>query len=197
MNHTLTRWEPLRELEDLQNRLSSVFGRAPVRRSNGHEEITLPDWSPVADITEDDKEYVIQAELPDVPPDAVKVTVENGVLTISGDRKFDKEEKGKRYHRVERAYGSFVRAFTLPEGSDPEKVRAEFKDGMLLVHLPKSEKAKPKQIEVQVSSDKGSQSSKSQSQQTSHTQGSISQQGGTSGSQQQQQQQQRQSSARS
>ena len=163
MTSTLTRWEPLRELEDLQNRLSSVFSRAPVRRENGREEITLADWAPLADITEDDKEYVIKAELPEIPPESVKVTVENGVLTISGERTFEKEEKGKKYHRIERAYGSFVRAFTLPEDSEAEKIRAEFKDGMLTVHLPKSEKAKPKHIEVQVAHN-GAQNSKQQQQ---------------------------------
>jgi HSP20 family protein len=150
MINTLTRWEPLRELEDLQNRLSTVFSRAPVRRGNGHEEITLADWSPLADITEDDKEYLIRAELPDLKREDVKVTVENGVLTISGERKMEKEEKGKKYHRVERAYGSFARSFTLPEDSAAEKIQAEFKDGILTVHLPKNEKARPKQIEVKV-----------------------------------------------
>jgi HSP20 family protein len=150
MTSTLTRWEPLRELEDLQNRLSSVFSRAPVRRENGREDITLADWAPLADITEDEKEYVIKAELPEIPPESVKVTVENGVLTISGERTFEKEEKGKKYHRVERAYGSFVRAFTLPEDAQPDKIRADFKEGMLSIHLPKSEQAKPKQIEVRV-----------------------------------------------
>ena len=80
----------------------------------------------------------------------VKVTVENGVLTLSGERKFEKEEKNKKYHRVERAYGSFMRRFTLPDDADPENVKAEFKDGMLTVHLSKSEKAKPKQREVAV-----------------------------------------------
>jgi HSP20 family protein len=148
--NALTRWEPLKELEDLQNRLSSAFGRAPIRRGGDREEITLADWSPLADITEDDHEYVIKAELPDLKKEDVKVTVENGVLTISGERKLEKEEKGKKYHRVERAYGSFVRSFTLPDDADAEKVQAEFKDGILTVHLPKNEKAKPKQIEVKV-----------------------------------------------
>ena len=80
----------------------------------------------------------------------VKVSVENGVLTITGERKFEKEENNKKYHRVERAYGSFVRCFALPEVADADKVNAEFKDGVLRAHLPKSGKAKPKQIEVKV-----------------------------------------------
>ena len=148
--HTLTRWEPFREMEDLQNRLSTFFSRAPMRRGNGKESITLPEWTPLADITEDDREYVIKAELPELRKEDVKVTVENGVLTMSGERKFEKEEKKKKYHRVERGYGSFVRTFALPEDADADKIKAEFKHGMLEVHLPKNEKAKPKQIEVHV-----------------------------------------------
>jgi HSP20 family protein len=151
MINTLTRWEPLREMEDFQNRLSTLFGR-PLRRTNGHgrEEITLADWMPLADITEDEKEYLIKAELPELKKEDVKVTVENGVLTISGERKFEKEEKKKKYHRVERGYGTFMRSFTLPDDADGNKVKAEFKNGLLTVRLPKSEHAKPKQIEVNV-----------------------------------------------
>ena len=151
MINTLTRWEPLREMEEFQNRLSTLFGR-PMRRSNGHgrEDITLADWTPVADITEDEKEYLIKAELPEMKKEEVKVTVENAVLTISGERKFEKEEKKKKYHRIERGYGTFVRSFTLPDDADASKVKAEFKNGLLTVHLPKSEKAKPKQIEVNI-----------------------------------------------
>ena len=148
MINTLTRWEPFRELEELQNRLSTIVSRGP--RANGREDMTIADWVPTADISEDDKEYLIKAELPDLKKEDVKVTVENGVLTISGERKFEKEEKNKKYHRVERAYGTFVRSFTLPDDADANKVKAEFKDGMLTVHLPKSEQAKPKQIEVNV-----------------------------------------------
>ena len=148
--NALTRWEPFREMEDLQNRLSTLFGRTPLRRGNGKENITLPEWTPLADITEDDSEYVIKAELPELRREDVKVTVENGVLTISGERKFEKEEKKKKYHRVERGYGSFVRTFALPEDADAEKVKAQFKQGILEVHLRKNEKAKPKQLEVNV-----------------------------------------------
>ncbi len=147
---TLTRWEPFREMEDMQNRLSTLFGRAPIRRTNGHEDITLAEWSPLADITEDEREYLIKAELPELKREDVKVTVENGVLTISGERKFEKEEKKRKFHRVERGYGTFMRSFTLPDDADANKVKAEFKSGLLTVHLPKSEHAKPKQIEVNV-----------------------------------------------
>lgn len=150
MINTLARYEPLQELEEIQNRLSSFFGRSPGRRRNGHGDLALADWAPTADISEDENEYVIKAELPELKKEDVKVTVENGVLTISGERKFEKEEKNKKYHRVERAYGRFARSFALPGDADASKVKAEFKDGMLTVHLPKSEKAKPKQIEVKI-----------------------------------------------
>jgi HSP20 family protein len=146
----LTRWNPFREMEELQNRLLSVFNLTAPRRGDGQESITVAEWAPLVDIIEDDKEYLIKAELPEMRKEDVKVTVENGVLTISGERKLEKEEKGKRYHRIERAYGSFVRSFTLPDDADADKVSAEFKDGVLKVHVAKSEAAKPKQIEVKV-----------------------------------------------
>jgi HSP20 family protein len=149
MQKTLTRWEPLGEMEEFQNRLSTLFSR-PLRRGNGREEITLPEWTPLADITEDEKEYLIKADLPGMKKEDVKVTVENGVLIISGERQFEKEEKKRKYHRVERGYGTFMRSFTLPDDADGDKIKAEFKNGLLTVHLPKSEHAKPKQIEVNV-----------------------------------------------
>ena len=145
----LTKWNPFRELEDIQNRLSSLFGRTPMR-GLGEEAMTVSEWTPLVDIVEDDKEYLIKAELPEVKKEDVKVTVENGVLTITGERKFEKEEKGKKYHRIERAYGSFMRSFTLPEGAAGDKISAEFKEGVLKVHLAKSAEAKPKSIDVKV-----------------------------------------------
>lgn len=147
----LTRWDPFKEMEETQNRLARFFGLTPPRPGNGGQEtMTITEWSPSVDITEDDKEYLVKADLPDVKKDDVKVTVENGVLTITGERKFEKEEKGKKYHRIERSYGNFLRSFTLPDAADGAKVAAEFKDGVLKVHLPKSEKAKPKAVEVKV-----------------------------------------------
>jgi HSP20 family protein len=148
---TLTRWDPFKELDELQNRLSTLFGRAPVRKDGGREEaMTLAEWAPLVDIIEEEKEYRIKAELPEVNKSDVKVTVQDDVLTIAGERTFEKEDTGRKYHRVERAYGSFARSFTLPEDADAAKVSADFKDGVLIVHLPKSEKARPKSIEVKV-----------------------------------------------
>jgi HSP20 family protein len=150
--NALTRWNQLRQLEALQQGLGSLFSRSQTQWPEGQEEpLAVAEWAPLVDISEDDKEYLIKAELPEVKKDDVKVTAEEGTLTITGERKFEKEEKGKKYHRVERAYGSFVRNFSLPDDASPAQVSAEFKDGVLTVHLVKDEKAKPQQVEVTVS----------------------------------------------
>lgn len=146
----LVRWDPFRELEEMSDRLNRVFTRPSVRTNGNKEQLTVADWMPIVDISETDGEYLIKAELPEVKKEDVKVTVENGVLTLQGERRQEKEEKGKKYHRVERSYGSFVRSFTLPESIDESGVKAEYKDGVLNLHLPKSEKVKPKAIEVKV-----------------------------------------------
>jgi HSP20 family protein len=145
---TLSRWNPMKEMEDMQKRFASLM---PSLTGNGETEtLTIAEWSPSVDISEDDKEYAVKAELPDVKKEDVKVNVENGVLTITGERKFEKEEKTKKYHRIERSYGNFTRSFTLPEGVKADKVSAEFKDGVLNVRIPKDESAKPKAIEIKV-----------------------------------------------
>jgi len=141
-------------MEDMHRRISSLIDWNPLRRStlSGEDEnITVPEWVPLVDIVEDEKEYLVKVELPEVQKDDVKVTVEGGTLTISGERKSEKEVKGRRLHRVERYYGSFERSFSIPDDAESNEVKAEFKDGMLRVHLAKSEHAKPKQIEVKVS----------------------------------------------
>lgn len=148
----LTRWDPIREMTEIQNRFANLMGRAPLQlqENSGEEALMTTEWVPAVDIAEDNKEYVIKAELPDVRREEVKVSVENGLLTISGERKFEKEEKDKKYHRVERAYGYFSRSFSLPDAADAEQVKAEYKDGVLHVHVPKSESKKAKRIEVKV-----------------------------------------------
>jgi HSP20 family protein len=150
MNKSLTRWNPMRELEDFQHRILSAFNPNSSRRSNGQEALIMAEWMPPVDISEDEKEYVITAELPEVRKEDVKVTVENGVLTITGERRFEKTEENKKWHRVERSYGTFARTFSLPDDIDPAKVNAEFKNGMLKIHVAKSEAARPKQIDVKV-----------------------------------------------
>lgn len=149
---SLVRWDPFRDLEDMSERLNRILQRPLLGRTAdaGRERLTVPDWAPPVDIIETPEEFVLKADLPEINKEEVKVTVENGVLSIAGERKQEKEEKGKRYHRIERSYGSFLRTFTIPDNVDETKVRAEFKDGILNLRLPKTEKAKPKAIDVKV-----------------------------------------------
>jgi HSP20 family protein len=152
---SITRWDPFRELEDMSDRLNRVFARSALATPRGgadtREGFLSFDWAPSVDIAETPDAFEIKAELPDVRKEEVKVSVEDGQLRISGERKQEKEEKGKRFHRVERSYGSFMRTFSLPENVDDSRLSAEYKDGVLKVVLPKTEKAKPKAIAVKVS----------------------------------------------
>ncbi len=145
----LIKWDPFRELEDVSNRLNRVFGR-PLSRVEPNEMFTVADWTPSADISETDTAYLIKAEIPGVNKEDVKVTIQDGMLTIQGERKMEKEEKDKKFHRIERSYGSFMRSFRVPDDADESGVKAEFKDGMLNVTLNKTEKPKPKSINVSV-----------------------------------------------
>ncbi|MDX2051616.1 MAG: Hsp20/alpha crystallin family protein [Polyangiaceae bacterium] len=149
---SLVRWDPFRELEDMTSRLNRIFSTPAHTRAQGGntDAITVFDWAPSVDIAETAEAFEIKAELPDVKKEDVKVSVDGAVLRIEGERRQEKEEKGKKYHRIERSFGSFLRTFTVPDNVDDTKVQAEFKDGILHVHLPKSEKAKPKSIEVKV-----------------------------------------------
>lgn len=135
----IVKWSPFRELEDIQARLNRFFNEAP-----------FADFAPPVDIQETEKEYVIKAELPEVKKEDVKIEMLDGVLTIEGERRQEKEEKGKKFHKMERSYGKFVRQFALPNEVDATKIQAEFKEGMLNIHLPKTAVAKPKAIEVKV-----------------------------------------------
>lgn len=148
---SIVQWDPFRELEEMSNRLNRLFGRSlPARAGDDKNAMTMIDWAPSVDIAETPEEYQIKAELPEVKKEDVKVSVDNGVLRIEGERKQEKEEKGKKWHRVERSYGSFMRTFTVPDNADSAKIAAEFKNGVLSVHLPKSASAKPKSVEVKV-----------------------------------------------
>jgi HSP20 family protein len=149
--NVLNRWNRLKEQGALQHGLNTLLSHSSARWPEGAEEpLAVAEWSPLVDISEDEKEYLIKAELPEVKKEDVKVTAQEGTLTIMGERKFEAEEKGKRYHRVERAYGSFGRSFSLPDDASMGNVRAEFRDGVLTVHLVKDEKVKPQQVEIKV-----------------------------------------------
>ena len=145
----IVRWDPFRELEQVSERLNRVFGR-PAGRESGEGGLVAAEWAPVVDIQETDKEFLIKAELPEVRKEDVKVEIAQGVLCIEGERKHEKEEKGRKFHRIEQSYGKFLRTFALPADVDQKKVAAEFKDGVLHVHLAKTDLAKPKAIEVKV-----------------------------------------------
>jgi len=146
--NTLARWDPARELEEMTDRLSRLVGRPAA--TGAEEALVTADWAPIVDIQETDKEYLVKAELPEVKKDDVKVTIKDGLLTLEGERRQEKEEKTKKFHRVERSYGKFVRAFSMPEDADDQKVHADFKEGVLNVHIAKSEALKAKAVEVKV-----------------------------------------------
>jgi len=148
------RWDPFREMEEITERFGRAMGRPLLARAlpggGAEEALITAEWAPLVDIEESDKEYLVKAELPEVKKEDVKVTLEEGVLTIQGERRLEKEEKGKKIHRIERAYGKFLRTFTVPRDVDEKKILAEFKDGVLSVHVPKAEMFKPREIEVKV-----------------------------------------------
>lgn len=143
------RWDPFRELEDMSSRLNRLFNQPVLARTTEGE--AFADWAPAIDVQETETEYLIKADLPAVKRDEVKVTVEDGILAVEGERKQEKEEKGKTFHRIERSYGRFVRRVSMPSDVDQAKMTADFKDGVLTVHLPKSAAAKPRTVDVQVS----------------------------------------------
>jgi HSP20 family protein len=151
MNKLVT-WNSLREMDEAQNRLNRFFlGGFPNRMGSGEiHSLAVADWSPEVDISEDDRGYLLKADLPEMKKDDVRVTVEDGILNVCGERKTEKEDQKRKFHRIERSYGTFRRSFTLPEDADSTKVTAEFRDGVLKVHLPTTARPRSKAIEVKV-----------------------------------------------
>ena len=147
----IVRFEPFRDLTSLQERMNRLFSESYRSQQTGDDDWALGGtWAPAVDIYEQDNNIVLKAELPGVDPKDVDIRLENNTLTLRGERKFDDEVKKENYHRVERAYGAFTRSFTLPTVVDQGSIKAEFKDGVLRVTLPKREEAKPKQIHISV-----------------------------------------------
>ena len=149
----VTTWNPLREMEQTtQNRFNPFFLTGfPNRMGSGEiHSLAVADWSPEVDISEDDRGHLLKADLPEMKKDDVRVTVEDGILCVSGERKTEKEDQKKKFHRIERSFGTFRRSFTLPEDADSTKVTAEFHDGVLKVHLPTTPIARSKAIDVKV-----------------------------------------------
>jgi HSP20 family protein len=148
----IVRWEPFRDLVSLQGRMNRLFDESfrGIDRGGAEEDWAQGAWSPAVDIYEKDGNIVLKAELPGIEPKDVDVRVENNILSLRGERRFDQEVEKEKYQRVERSYGTFTRSFTLPNVVDTEKIKAEFKDGVLRMTLPKKEEAKPKQITINV-----------------------------------------------
>jgi HSP20 family protein len=146
----LVRFDPFRELEEMSSRLNRFFAQPASRRASEDDGAFFADWAPAIDVQETDREYLLKADLPDVKKEDVKVDVKEGILTVEGERKQEKEEKGKKFHRIERSYGKFVRRLALPTDVDHQKIAAEFKDGVLNVHMPKSASATPRAIDIKV-----------------------------------------------
>src|SRR6266699_3834624 len=144
---TLTRWEPFRGVVTLQDHINRLFEDLVGR---GGEESLLAAWSPAVDVYETEHELVVKADLPEVDPKDLDIRVENNILTIRGERKFEKNVNQENYLRVERAYGSFARSFTLANTVNAEAIKADYQNGVLTLTIPKKEEAKPKQIKVTV-----------------------------------------------
>ena len=144
---TLTRWEPFRGVISLQEQVNRLFNDAFERQG---EESSLTAWAPAVDIYETEHELVVKADLPDVDPKDLDIRVENNVLTIRGERKFEKKVNEENYLRVERAYGSFARSFTLANSANSDAIKADYQNGVLTLTIPKKEEAKPKQIKINV-----------------------------------------------
>jgi HSP20 family protein len=148
----VTTWNSLREMDKAQNRLNRFFvGGFPNRM--GSDEIpsmAAADWSPEVDVSEDDQGYLLKVDLPEMKKDDVRVTVEDGILSVSGERKTEKEDHKKKFHRIELSFGTFRRSFTLPEDAGSTKVTADLRDGVLRVHLPTTPVAKSKATQVKV-----------------------------------------------
>jgi len=146
----LIRWDPFREMSALQERMNRLFSDVRAQAPLQGEEISQGSWVPAVDIYETNEAIVIKAELPGITAQDISVEVKDNTLTLKGEKKFEKEVQEENYHRVERSYGSFQRAFTLPGTIQQEKVKAKFKDGILEINLPKVEEAKPKQVKVDI-----------------------------------------------
>jgi len=142
----ITRWDPFREVVALQNRMNSLFGNM----AENEGPLTTANFVPAVDVYEDEKKVVLKLEVPGIEEKDLDVSVENNVLTVKGERKFEKEEKEENFHRIERRYGSFYRAFTLPTTVDTEHIDAKYEAGVLKLELKKKPEAQPKQIKVNV-----------------------------------------------
>lgn len=143
-------WDPFREFQDLSDRLNRVFQQS-LQAGDGQQAMTAFDWAPAVNISETDKAYLVRADLPEVKKEDVKITHEDGVLTIEGERRQDKREENEKFHRVESSYGRFLRRFTIPDDAQEDGIQAVFKDGSLAVTIPKAPAKTPTSRQITVS----------------------------------------------
>ncbi len=147
----IMRWvDPFKELSAIHDRMNQLFDETFLPAQGSEAAPATAMWAPAVDIYESGDDIVVKAEIPGIDRDGVAVEVKDGILTLRGERKFEKEEKEENYHRIERSYGTFVRSFALPSSADPEKVEAALKDGVLEVRIGKREQAKPRKVKVTV-----------------------------------------------
>jgi HSP20 family protein len=159
----LTRWDPFHELTNLQDRMNRLFQEgwgAPLSR-RGEESLGMGTFVPPVDVYEDEHSIVLKMEVPGIDQKDIDVRVENNVLTVHGERKFEKDEKQENFQRLERSYGSFTRSFTLPNSVDTDNVSADYENGVLKIRLAKRSEAKPKQIKVNIGQGKTIEAGKS------------------------------------
>jgi HSP20 family protein len=146
---SIVRFDPFQQMNRLQDRMNRLFNEAIFRPQEENDFYGV--WSPLVDIYETENDLVLKAEMPGIKPENVDIRIENNTLTLKGERKFEGEVKKENYHRMERSYGTFIRSFTLPRTVEQEKVSAEYKEGVLIIALPKKEETKPKQISIKLS----------------------------------------------
>ena len=144
----LVRWSPSRDMATLHNYFDRFFDNTFTRGGFDNGDLELTHWYPMVDIIDKDNEIVIKAELPGMEKKDITIDIKDRILTLKGERKYDNEVNDKNYYRRERAFGKFERSFSLPDGLDPEKIKADYKDGLLSVEIPKPEKVKPKKITI-------------------------------------------------
>lgn len=147
---SIKKWDPFRDLLSLQERMNKLFEESLLQTGKERQDISIAGWSPAMDVMESDEEIVLKAELPGIELKDVEVLIKDNILTLRGERKFEKEEEKENYHRIERSYGAFQRSFTLPSTVEQDKVKAKMKDGVLEVRLPKAKGEKSKKIEIEV-----------------------------------------------
>lgn len=155
----LVRWDPLREMDSLQSDVNRLFDRFFEGRTPGDGSTTRR-WTPAMDLVETEGDLVLRADLPGMTEDDVEIEIKDGVLTVSGERRAEHEEKSEGYHRVERAFGQFSRSLTLPQGTDASKVDASFDNGVLEVRVPKPEESKPTRVQIGTGSVEGTATEK-------------------------------------